>query len=740
VAITPGGILNLNYSDPFFNQFIKTNNAGAYNAYSWPNTAGTARQQLTTDGAGVLTWEDADYIPWTAKGQLIVGTGANTDTILSVGTNGQILIADSTAASGLAYTSNYVATTSATGVANIPAGTTGQQPATPNTGAFRYNTDTTSLEFWNGGGWETVASSSSNSFVEKTSDNGAAIIPAGLQTQRPGAPSAGFFRFNDDTDKLEFWDGNSWDTVASSTSGTFVELSVATTGTNSAIIPGGTTAQRQSAPVPAEGYLRYNSTEKQMEYYDGTGWTLIAASATGEFVSKTVPTAPGGATANAVIPAGTTAQRQTTPAPAVGEARFNTTTNKLEVYGSAGWESVATGTFVSQTVPTLPAGATANAVIPAGTTAQRQTAPALGVADAGQFRYNTTLLGMEYWDGAAWVSLANISSTSTFGLGLNVTGQTVKLSVTATATPPTAGAGLTQAVDGSIYWDNEYGSFFVRYNDGDSVQWVQATGSNTDGGQLLFPNAPIGGTTYAAPNGLTYTYDGTKGVWTAGSGGGALVAATLSEAAAGTLTTVYSSPQTAVPKNASGMTGAAILPGGTTAQQPAGAIDGWFRHNSTLGVLEYYTNSAWLPVTFSGGTTGGINTNTAAAAPATRSNGLASVEGDLYWNTATNQYFAWDGTAWIPFDQRRPVVTAVNYTAAPNDYVVVTASGRTITLPATPIVGTVVTVVVAGTWLDTVVARNGSNIMALAQDITLDKQYAAMQFTYTDSTNGWRLN
>jgi hypothetical protein len=30
--------------------------------------------------------------------------------------------------------------------------------------------------------------------------------------------------------------------------------------------------------------------------------------------------------------------------------------------------------------------------------------------------------------------------------------------------------------------------------------------------------------------------------------------------------------------------------------------------------------------------------------------------------------------------------------------------------------------------------------MSLAQDITLDKQYAAMQFTYTDATNGWRLN
>jgi hypothetical protein len=70
----------------------------------------------------------------------------------------------------------------------------------------------------------------------------------------------------------------------------------------------------------------------------------------------------------------------------------------------------------------------------------------------------------------------------------------------------------------------------------------------------------------------------------------------------------------------------------------------------------------------------------------------------------------------------------------------VTAAGRTITLPAAPAEGTMVTVVVAGTFLDTVGARNGSNIMAHAQDITLDKQYAAMQFTYTDSTNGWRLN
>jgi hypothetical protein len=221
---------------------------------------------------------------------------------------------------------------------------------------------------------------------------------------------------------------------------------------------------------------------------------------------------------------------------------------------------------------------------------------------------------------------------------------------------------------------------------------------------------------------------------------GSIQIATLVEAAAGTLATSALTPETGVPKNASGMTGAAILPGGTTAQQPGGAADGWFRYNSTLKVLEYYTNSAWLPIVAGGGTTGGVTIMTAAAAPTTRPNGTALVPGDLYYNTATEQYFSWNGTDWVPFDQRDVVVTATSVTAKANDYIVVTAATQTITLPATPIKGTCVTIVVAGTWLDTIVGRNGSNIMGLAQDLTLDKQYAAMQFTYTDATNGWRLN
>ena len=188
--------------------------AGAYNSYEWPTTAGTAGQQITIQSVGAVTtlaWDDPDQIPWTAKGQLIVGTGLGTQDLLNVGTNGQILIADSSTTTGLAYTGNYVATSGPTSAANLPAGAPALRPVTPPAGAFRYNSTDTSLEFYNGVAWETVASSATNNFVEKTNDTGIALIPAGSTVQRPAASLyTGAFRFNTDLDTLEFSDGTNW--------------------------------------------------------------------------------------------------------------------------------------------------------------------------------------------------------------------------------------------------------------------------------------------------------------------------------------------------------------------------------------------------------------------------------------------------------------------------------------------------------------------------------------------------
>ena len=75
---------------------------------------------------------------------------------------------------------------------------------------------------------------------------------------------------------------------------------------------------------------------------------------------------------------------------------------------------------------------------------------------------------------------------------------------------------------------------------------------------------------------------------------GGLAAASLAQAATGTSNTVANTPQTSVPKDASGMTGAAILPAGTSAQQPATPVAGMTRLNTDTKALEYYDGADWV--------------------------------------------------------------------------------------------------------------------------------------------------
>ena len=85
------------------------------------------------------------------------------------------------------------------------------------------------------------------------------------------------------------------------------------------------------------------------------------------------------------------------------------------------------------------------------------------------------------------------------------------------------------------------------------------------------------------------------------------------------------------------------------------------------------------------------------------------------------------------------VVTAASMTATVNTHVYVSAAGRTITLPASPTIGQRVLITV-GNFTDTVVGRNGSNIMSSASDFTMDAAYLSIQFIYTDATQGWVMS
>lgn len=86
----------------------------------------------------------------------------------------------------------------------------------------------------------------------------------------------------------------------------------------------------------------------------------------------------------------------------------------------------------------------------------------------------------------------------------------------------------------------------------------------------------------------------------------------------------------------------------------------------------------------------------------------------------------------------RVFTVGVNTTLVNRDFCEVVGAGLTITLPATPTAGNEVKIGV-GTFVDTVVDRNGSNIMSLAENITLDTQYVQVAFLYVDSTVGWRI-
>ena len=83
--------------------------------------------------------------------------------------------------------------------------------------------------------------------------------------------------------------------------------------------------------------------------------------------------------------------------------------------------------------------------------------------------------------------------------------------------------------------------------------------------------------------------------------------------------------------------------------------------------------------------------------------------------------------------------TAISKTLANHERCTVTASGQTITLPASPQPGWEVTIAIAGTFTDTIIARNSANIMSLAENMTIDRGNVAVTLFYVDATRGWRI-
>ena len=83
------------------------------------------------------------------------------------------------------------------------------------------------------------------------------------------------------------------------------------------------------------------------------------------------------------------------------------------------------------------------------------------------------------------------------------------------------------------------------------------------------------------------------------------------------------------------------------------------------------------------------------------------------------------------------VTTSTAITATAGTHYILRGASATVTLPSSPAAGAVVWITVANSLTVNKVARNGSNIQGLAEDMTLNSRFAAVQLRYSDATMGW---
>ena len=81
--------------------------------------------------------------------------------------------------------------------------------------------------------------------------------------------TAGDWYFNTTTNKTRIYNGSAWQDAIVDTSGVVTK----TGNTGSAVLPAGTTAERDGSP--SAGYLRWNSDDTSAEVYDGTAWSPV---------------------------------------------------------------------------------------------------------------------------------------------------------------------------------------------------------------------------------------------------------------------------------------------------------------------------------------------------------------------------------------------------------------------------------------------------------------------------------
>lgn len=173
------------------------------------------------------------------------------------------------------------------------------------------------------------------------------------------------------------------------------------------------------------------------------------------------------------------------------------------------------------------------------------------------------------------------------------------------------------------------------------------------------------------------------------------------------------------------------------------AITGAISANSTVGSAGQVLTSTGTGIYWATPAAGAAVAAVSDTAPSSPSNGqmwFDSSDGsfNIYYNDGTS-------AQWINAvnNQNDPVfrVKTSNYTASNRDQIIADTSGGsfTITLPASPIAGTSVTLYDNASWgtNNLTIARNGSTIEGVADDFVLDVSSIKVEFIYNGST--WQV-
>lgn len=101
--------------------------------------------------------------------------------------------------------------------------------------------------------------------------------------------------------------------------------------------------------------------------------------------------------------------------------------------------------------------------------------------------------------------------------------------------------------------------------------------------------------------------------------------------------------------------------------------------------------------------------------------------------------FAGDGSGLTGVGFTTNVITS-NTTATKGNHYYINGATLTLTLPASPSVGDEVRLSEVAGNTDCILARNGSNIMSAAENLTLDTAYVVLYVRYVNSTIGWAFS